>query len=151
MSDRITSFHFLKGAFLCSSTALCLSVFPLSSCSPCTSPGAIPSTDTLSAHHGDLNREASSGDPCSHDAGLCLAGCACALIIPSEKSCLLFLFFSALGEVCLCAVDKCVFVSPDPLPAHHIFSQLSLRERSWAGGRAGGDSLRVEWVQIDTS
>lgn len=76
------------------------------------SPGAIPSTDTLAAHPEDLNREASSGEPCSHDARLCLRGSARALIIQSEQSCLFFFF--ATGNVSACG---CVFVHPSPLAA----------------------------------
>lgn len=87
--------------------------------SSCTSPGEIPSTDTLWAHPEDLNREASSGEPCSHDAGLCLPGSACSLIIPCEGSCLPF--FPALC-VSMCG---CVFLDPPCSSAHHIFSLSS--------------------------
>ena len=72
------------------------------------------STDkTHASHPGDLNREASSVGPCSHDAKLCLRGSACALIIPSEQGCLLFFFFFFFfaTEKCLCAfLNMCVCV-----------------------------------------
>ncbi len=98
------------------------------------SPGVIPSTDTLSAHPGDLNREASSGKPCSHDARLCLPVSSCALIIPSERSCLLFLQLEMhvcvsvyAFEMCVC-VYVCVFVCPNHLTAQLITYLVSFSQ-----------------------
>lgn len=92
------------------------------------SPGVIPSTDTLSAHPGDLNREASSGEPCSHDARLCLPGSACALIIPSERSCLLFLQLEMHVCVSVYAFEMCVRVRPNPLTAQLITYLVSFSQ-----------------------
>lgn len=155
LSPYSLSFHFLKDTFLPlgSTTAFCLCLshrlpfhclgcFFLQACA-CMSPGAIPSTDTLSTHPRDLNREASSDESCSHDARLCLPGSVCTLIIPSEQSCLFFFFF-ATGNACLCVCGclcACVWVLEFSYStAHHIFSQFfSVRDP----GRQG---LGEEWV-----
>lgn len=154
LSPYSPSFYFLKDTFLPlgSTTAFCLHLsyrlpfhclgcFFLQACA-CMSLGTIPSTDTLSTHPGDLNSEASSDEPCSHDARLCLSGSAYALIIPSEQSCLLFLLQLEMHVCvsCVCLVCMCLCVESSHSSAHHIFSQFfSVRDP----GRQG---LGEEWV-----